>query len=425
MPVSWFFPRIFGGSMVQDPFPPGAMPIDVSHLSLFDTMYVHPLVRDSMLIWNHYDMVALKSAAVATGSGYGFAQYVGGKPDEINHTSKALFNKAWKRVYKYIVPPYRNENPGWGEWLRRLIFDSPVEDAGRYIDVAPFPTHIDGDGIAHFADNGREEYQRIKNQVIKPDVVIFATGYLQSFPFLESKANTNRRPYPKANDANVRDVWMRDDPTVGFIGFVRPSFGAIPPLSEMQAMLFIMNLLGRINKPLLPDDEWHYRLIKSANARINYGIEHDSYVYQLAKDMDMAPSFTEVLRLGFSASSTGSWWRLPFIWAAGPNFVTKFRMRGPWAWDGAVGVMTDDLWEIIRRRKGMYGNFPMAILPMFYLGLLHLFCLLYATLFDILAKLGLASPVEIVNQPKMMIEAMTSKDMYEEKKRKSGEARLD
>lgn len=67
----------------------------------------------------------------------------------------------------------------------------------------------------------------------------------------------------------------------------------------------------------------------------------------------------------------------------------------------------------------------MAILPMFYLGLLHLFCLLYATLFDILAKLGLASPVEIVNQPKMMIEAMTSKDMYEEKKRKSGEARLD
>ncbi|KXX82665.1 hypothetical protein MMYC01_201098 [Madurella mycetomatis] len=270
-------------------FVPGGMPIDVSQLFLFDTMYVHPLIRDSMLIWKHYDLSAIQGAWAATGSPYDFAQHVGGKDDEINHTWRGdTFDKAWKRVYKYIIPPYRAPNPDWGERPRRKVFDTFVEDAGRYIDIGPFPSHFDRDGVAHFAGNGRPEYQRIKHRTIKPDI------------------------YPMPKDADICDVWRKEDPTVGFIGFVRPGFGAIPPLSEMQAMLWITNLLGRLEKPLLPDDEWHYPIIAPPDARINYAVEHDSYVYQLAKDMDMAPSFIEVLRLGYKAAN-GAWWRLPVI----------------------------------------------------------------------------------------------------------------
>jgi dimethylaniline monooxygenase (N-oxide forming) len=278
-----------------------------------------------------------------------------------------FFNKAWTRVSKYISKPYRPLQWPLADRIRRLFIDTPVEDANRFIDIAPTPSSIDGNGVANFKDNGREEYQRIKSTVIKPDVLIFATGYLQSFPFFESYGNSGHRPYPMASDADVREVWKQDDPTVAFIGFVRPGFGAIPPLSEMQAMLFTMNILGVIEKPLLPDDEWHYRMIRPPSARVNYGVEHDSYAYQLAKDMDIAPTFAEVVKLGYTQGK-GGWWKLPFVWAASANFVTKFRMRGSWTWDGAPNIMTSELYETVSRRKGFFGKIsahgtPLEVLP--------------------------------------------------------------
>ena len=235
------------------------------------------------------------------------------------------------------------------------MLETPLDPPGRPIDVAPYPTHIDEQGVAHFADNGGPEYPRIKDQTIKPDVVIFATGYLQAFPFFESKVNKGSTPYPRADQADVREIWKADDPTVGFIGFIRPGFGAIPPLSELQVMLWIMNLLGQIKKPLVEDDQWHYRLIAPPEARLSYGVEHDSYAYQLASDMNATAGFTDVARLSLKESN-GRFWRLPWIWAASTNFTVKFRLVGPWAWKGAPDVMTDDLWEVISRRQGLFGK---------------------------------------------------------------------
>lgn len=184
-------------------------------------------------------------------------------------------------------------------------------------------------------------------------MVVYATGYLTSFPFLNTPENAGRRAYPAAYDADVRQIWKSDDPTVGFIGFVRPGFGAIPPLSELQAMLWTMKLLDRVPGPLLRDDEWHYRIIHQPDARITYGVEHDSYTYQLAKDMDIAPSFTEILKLAFTTTRP---WRLPWLWAAGACFNTKFRLRGVWKWEGAKDVMMGELYTTISRRHGMFGK---------------------------------------------------------------------
>ncbi|KXX82664.1 hypothetical protein MMYC01_201099 [Madurella mycetomatis] len=85
------------------------------------------------------------------------------------------------------------------------------------------------------------------------------------------------------------------------------------------------------------------------------------------------------------------------------------RMRGPWAWDGAVSCMTDDLRETIARRKGMYGNFTMLVIPVVTLGLLQLCALVYATLYGWLSSLGLARLVKVVNQLKILTEALAKK----------------
>ena len=210
----------------------------------------------------------------------------------------------------------------------------------------------------HFRDNGRPEYQRLKDRIVQPDVLVLATGYKQTFSFLDDT-------YPRASDADVRDIWCRDDPSVGFLGFVRPAFGAIPSLAEMQAQLWLMNLVApaQIPRPLLPADEPHYRLRPPPGARITYGVDHETYAYQLALDIGSAPSFTEIVRAGWREGpptlrpgGTGLWWKLPIIWGAGAQFNAKFRIRGPYQWNRAVGVLGGDMWETISRRGGFLGE---------------------------------------------------------------------
>jgi dimethylaniline monooxygenase (N-oxide forming) len=269
-----------------------------------------------------------------------------------------FFNKS-SNAGPYISYPYRkNGKRSFIDRIRSSIIQAPIKDTGgKQIDLAPWPDSVDADGVVRFCNNQRKEYERIKDDKVKPDIVVYCTGYRQEFSFF-NKAVQPGRSYPCAVDADVRSVWKRDDPTVGFIGFLRPSLGAIPPLSEMQAQLWILNLMApeRIPRPLLPQDEPHYRLHHAKGSRIHYGIDHESYIYQLGLDMDSAMGITEVLWLGLSRWSSGYGWRLPIVWALGANYNTKFRMRGPWRWDGAEDVMETEFWEVIQRRRWFFGE---------------------------------------------------------------------
>ncbi|KAL7910986.1 FAD/NAD(P)-binding domain-containing protein [Trichoderma velutinum] len=418
VPGQKFLPWLFGSKPYNYP----QLPLDVSQVTLFDSMYVHPVVRDSMIVWNFYHFVALSAGGwLCGGSTYGIDQFVGQIYSERFHASRVFFNKAWQRISisNHVSAPWRPTKWPLATRIRRFFFNTDIPSVSRIIEVAPNPSHISEDGVAHFPLNGRPESERINETVVKPDVVIFATGYLPAFSYLNTPENDGRKPYPVAFDADVRQVWNSDDPTVGFIGFVRPGFGAIPPLAEMQAMLFTMNLINRIPKPLDPEDEWHYRIIHAPDARVSYGVEHDSYAYQLAKDINGAPTFSEVLKMAFR---TKKGWRLPYIWAAGASFNTKFRMRGPWKWEGAGDVMTGELWETISRREGLFGNVPLSIIPMIYLGSINLFYLLYALFRNFLAKVRLAPPIIIRNEPKRIMQEMERE--YNAKKQSKVQAGL-
>ncbi|KAK3939722.1 hypothetical protein QBC46DRAFT_387095 [Diplogelasinospora grovesii] len=342
------------------------VPVDSSSASLFDTAYVHPRLRDHMILWEYYDFFIKSTLWLVSGTKHGLGQWVGGISDERYHASKIFFNKSNKAM-PYISAPYREEGESSiVHKIRSSLIQVPIADThGRHIDLAPWPANIDCHGVVHFRDNGRKEYQRLKDEKIKPDMVVFATGYTHRFPFLGGA-------YPTADAADVRDIWSRGDPTVGFIGFVRPSFGAIPPLAELQAQLWVANLLApeRIPRPLLPEDEPHYRLRTSKTARIQYGVDHESYAYQLALDMDAAPSFGEVMASGWAFKDPrdgqhhGAWYKLPLVWALGANFNTKFRLRGPWRWDGASDVLVTELWDTIERRGGFFGHVTLSGLPM-------------------------------------------------------------
>lgn len=70
------------------PFAKDAIPVDVSKLSLFSSMYVNAALRNSMFLWEHYNFLWWKLLWAFTGSSVGFNQFVGSVPQDNMHVSK-------------------------------------------------------------------------------------------------------------------------------------------------------------------------------------------------------------------------------------------------------------------------------------------------------------------------------------------------
>jgi dimethylaniline monooxygenase (N-oxide forming) len=242
----------------------------------------------------------------------------------------------------------------WVNTLRSYIAQIPIIDTGdREIDLAPWPQSVSRDGVVKFIKTKRLEGHVVRARgLVKPDILIFATGYIQSFPFLDAT-------YPLPQDADIRGIWKQGNEDVAFIGFVRPSFGAIPPLAELQAQHWTLSLLSRLPATLTPQD--HYKLHHPPGSRIKYGVDHESYAYQLACDMGSAPSFTEVICMG---------WKVAVTWAMSAQVNTKFRLVGPYKWEGAKKVMETEIWDTVARRRGFFGHFTLSFLPIVLFGAL-------------------------------------------------------
>ena len=117
----------------------------------------------------------------------------------------------------YISAPYRK--PSFLSRVRAFFINVPIVPThGRTIDLAPWPSSVSKDGVVIFTPSDRPEGVRMRDKLVKPDILIFCTGYKQSFPFLSSS-------YPVPLQADCRGIYSSADPTFSFIGFVRPGMG--------------------------------------------------------------------------------------------------------------------------------------------------------------------------------------------------------
>jgi dimethylaniline monooxygenase (N-oxide forming) len=290
------------------------------------------------------------------------------------------------KAIHYISSPYRK---GWLNAIRSFFINIPIRDTqDKEIEVAPWPSCIrrvskrdimdrnsdEEVEVMEFNDDGSPESERLKTKPpVVPDTVIFATGYRREFPFLADD-------YPQPEDCTVRGVYRDIKEGFGYIGMVRPSIGtsfflsppsppyvqvlikrnppgAIPPLAELQAQLFVSRLIAHHHPDLprpptpihaLPSYDLDYALTPRAGYdffRTKLGVDQESYAYQLALDMGAAPTASHVLR------EYG--WKVFYTWAMGPNFNTKFRLVGPWAApEEAADVMRGELFSVVRRTGG-------------------------------------------------------------------------
>ncbi|KAJ7739657.1 FAD/NAD(P)-binding domain-containing protein [Mycena maculata] len=336
------------------PFKSGtAVPIDTLITNLGETTYVHPWVAEARIRWFVSDFVLKRVLWFLTGTEAGCNQWVGELEPERLGRAYVFLNKSQKAM-PYINRPYKSR-PAILESMSRYI--DPPEDMPPYTDfaveLAPFPTHFLPNGRAVFPLLKRKDAIRMANKDVRPDLVIYATGYTQEFSFLDKDGG-----YATPGEANVRNVVKDGDETVGFIGFVRPGVGAIPPIAEMQSMFWISLLKGQVKKPMPPP---HYHLLVKDNARIKYGVDHGAYMSTLAKDIGAIPGLWELWR------EHGT--HVLVCYCFGAAFTTFYRLTGPYRSPMAPDIVKTEIWDTVTRR-GLLGNFIMGLIPMvFYLVL--------------------------------------------------------
>ena len=143
--------------------------------------------------------------------------------------------------------------------------------------------------------------------VVTADAIITCSGYRTVFPFFEGIA---------APDADPRTwykyVFYNEDPSIAFVGFVRPIVGSIPGMAELQAR-YVASVLG--GRRRLPPREKRARTIRSDAARWNKHfrftslrlrglVDHFVYSDQLAKLIGCRPRFWKLL-----LASPRKWWK--------------------------------------------------------------------------------------------------------------------
>ncbi|KAM9849271.1 flavin-containing monooxygenase 5-like [Aulostomus maculatus] len=175
------------------------------------------------------------------------------------------------------------------------------------------------------------------------DLVVFATGYRFSFPFLAShvvsvsdnKAALYKYVFPPELDR----------PTLAIIGLVQP-LGAIMPISEMQARWATRVFKGSIALPpvatMLKDmrnkqEAMAKRYVPSQRHTIQ--VDYVSYMDEMAELLGVRPGILKLLLTDP---------RLALNVLFGPVTPYQYRLRGPGKWDGArQAILTQ--WERVAR----------------------------------------------------------------------------
>ncbi|CAF1624052.1 unnamed protein product, partial [Didymodactylos carnosus] len=172
------------------------------------------------------------------------------------------------------------------------------------------------------------------------DLIVCCTGFRNEFQFLDTVDKEADPTHAKIVCKVGKEARISHDlykhcihPDTGselfFVGFVRPAFGAIPPLSEMQARWCALLCS---NKVKLPDKETIVRQCKQyvdylesqftpyRTDRIVTLVDHVAYSDDISRSIGCRPN---MIKLFFTE---------PYIWIkcmCGPMMNAQYRLVGP------------------------------------------------------------------------------------------------
>lgn len=184
------------------------------------------------------------------------------------------------------IPEWKNDSP---------FFRFPINKNGQVLDLVDYKKVIPKgailkceDKLVQFADGTSEHF----------DAIITCTGYdSHYFPFLpeQYKNKTFRDRY--------KFVFDVEDPSIAFVGYVRPVVGAIPSISEVQSRWVAKVFAQTISlKPLesrqsdvLTDTAYWQDYFKNSSQRLEALVEGFIYIDDVARLAGIFPDYKSLL----------------------------------------------------------------------------------------------------------------------------------
>ena len=155
-----------------------------------------------------------------------------------------------------------------------------------------------------------------------PDLVIFCTGFDTRMPYLDEAVASEPR--------FLHTFHPEIGASLGFIGFLRPAFGAIPPLAELQARWFALIQSGQRVLPPRSEmqqsiDYWkNFRIhfFRAVKGRLDHLVEYTPFCDELAGRIGCKPTWRDIRR-------ESRRFRRKFM--VGPFVSAQYRLVGPHA----------------------------------------------------------------------------------------------
>ncbi|KFO79556.1 Dimethylaniline monooxygenase [N-oxide-forming] 5, partial [Cuculus canorus] len=174
------------------------------------------------------------------------------------------------------------------------------------------------------------------------DVVVFATGYSFSFPFLEGYVKVVENQVPLYKFIFPTDI---EKPTLAFIGLIQP-LGAIMPISELQCRWATRVFKGLNKLPPQQDMEDDIKHKKEAMAkryvksqRHTIQVDFIPYMDELACQIGVKPNLLRLLLTDPTLALE------VFFGACTPY---QYRLQGPGKWAGAREAILTQRQRIIK-----------------------------------------------------------------------------
>ena len=146
----------------------------------------------------------------------------------------------------------------------------------------------------------------------RADVIITCSGYRMTFPFFDAAE------VPSMNPQVCYKYMFAEDPSLAFIGFVRPVIGSIPGIAELQSRYAALVFAGKRALPspaertrITREDTafWNHRF-RFTSRRLLGLVDHPFYCDQLARLIGCRPRYWKML---FTAPRKW-WWAVSSPW---------------------------------------------------------------------------------------------------------------
>jgi dimethylaniline monooxygenase (N-oxide forming) len=298
-------------------------PLDSFITNLFECCYQHRWMEYMKIKWNFTTPFIRLGFFIASGTSKGWNQWALTKTTTVAR-GHHIINKSVKAM-AYINRPIKKKS-FFGRWVYSLLDDATIDECPDINTTYSIPVKVLNKKYVEFNDGTIMEF----------DLIVFCTGYKQKFPFLY---NTNDDEGGQKDDPlpNVHNIIREDEPTLSFIGFIRPNVGAIPPMSEMQVMWWLLKMKGKLHRKVKPS----YHLLGNNKRTGSYSCDYGAYMHDLAREMGTAPN---LFRWLFKSP------KIALGYALGQSYPTYFRLEGEYYSDKSKHIAETELWEPVRAR---------------------------------------------------------------------------